>query len=99
IAPRNNADQVIKYLTEGQFAWQSEGSTVWFRNIRIMLFPEDPLYAGLYPSTAAQDFRIMPKARRETGLGFSGNAVHVLSPKHGGLTVTGRKISLIPGPP
>jgi Domain of Unknown Function (DUF1080) len=96
IGPRNNPNQVIKYLTEGQFAWQSEGSRVWFRNIRIMLFPEDPLYASLYPSTASRNFRIMPKARREAILGLSSNGVNVLYTKRGVATVTGRRINLRP---
>lgn len=49
IAPRDNPDAVIKYLTSGLMAWQSEGSNVYFRNLEIKLHPEDPLYATLYP--------------------------------------------------
>jgi hypothetical protein len=51
IAPRAKQDSVIKYLTSGLMAWQSEGSNVYYRNLRIKLFPEDPLYATLYPTS------------------------------------------------
>jgi hypothetical protein len=50
IAPRNDQAAVMKYLTSGQIAWQSEGSNVYFRNLKIKLYPEDPLYATLYPT-------------------------------------------------
>lgn len=51
IAPRTKQDSVIKYLTSGQMAWQSEGSNVYYHDIKVKLFPEDPLYATLYPSS------------------------------------------------
>ena len=31
-------------LDSGKLAWQSEGSGVWYRNIRLKLLPGDPLY-------------------------------------------------------
>jgi hypothetical protein len=51
IAPRAKPDSVIKYLTSGQMAWQSEGSNVYYRNLKVKLYPEDPLYATLYPTS------------------------------------------------
>lgn len=50
IAPRTKQDSVIKYLTSGQMAWQSEGSNVYYHDIKVKLFPADPLYATLYPT-------------------------------------------------
>jgi hypothetical protein len=51
IAPRADQAAVIKYLTSGLMAWQSEGSNVYFRNLEIKLYPEDPLYPTLYPTS------------------------------------------------
>ncbi len=51
IAPRDQPDAVIKYLTSGLMAWQSEGSNVYYRDLKVQLFPEDPLYATLYPAS------------------------------------------------
>jgi hypothetical protein len=50
IAPRTKQDSVIKYLTSGLMAWQSEGSNVYYHDIKVKLLPQDPLYATLYPS-------------------------------------------------
>ena len=60
IAPRANANQVIKYLTEGMLSLQSEGTVVWYRNFKIKLLPQDPLYAALYGSVNLKN-RIQPK--------------------------------------
>lgn len=49
IAPQNNANSIIKRLTKGMLSVQSEGTQVWYRNWRIKLLPEDPLYGSLYP--------------------------------------------------
>ena len=51
IAPRDQPDAVIKYLTSGLMAWQSEGSNVYYRDLKVQLFPEDPLYETLYPTS------------------------------------------------
>jgi hypothetical protein len=61
IAPRAKPDSVIKYLTSGLMAWQSEGSNVYYRNLKVKLFPEDPLYATLYPTAV--------RAERTAGVG------------------------------
>jgi hypothetical protein len=49
IAPLNNSEKVTKFLTEGMLSLQSECVEVWYRNWKIQLFPEDPLYDELYP--------------------------------------------------
>jgi len=41
-------NNVTKLLSSGLIAWQSEGRAVWYRNIEIMLYPQDPLYTPLY---------------------------------------------------
>ncbi len=61
IAPKANANQVIKYLTEGMLSLQSEGTVIWYRNFKIKLLPQDPLYAALYGSVHLKN-RIQPKA-------------------------------------
>lgn len=91
IAPRNNADQVIKYLTSGLFAWQSEGSRVWFRNMKIKLFPGDSLYASLYPTTAIGEHTLMPKAAAKPVLGLEGNVLHIRTGDGKARTLTGRR--------
>ncbi len=48
VAPRNNPNTVEKLLTSGLLAWQSEGTAVWYRNIEIMLYPDDPMYKTTY---------------------------------------------------
>jgi hypothetical protein len=90
IAPRNNASQVQKLLTSGLFAWQSEGSRVWFRNIRIKLFPQDPLYDYLY-ATSTRDASFAP-ARRAKALGLRGNVLAVFTEAHGISNLTGRRV-------
>jgi hypothetical protein len=78
IAPRNNANQVIKYLTEGMLSVQSEGTAVWYRNWRIMLLPQDPLYAGLY-TTWVLDRTLTAKPDSRSRLSFDGKVLSVLS--------------------
>lgn len=51
IAPRAKQDSVIKYLVSGQMGWQSEGSNVYYRNLKIKVFPQDSLYRTLYPTS------------------------------------------------
>src|SRR5690606_9454053 len=73
IAPRTQPEAVIKYLTSGLMAWQSEGSNVLYRDLRIKLFPEDPLYETLYPASlrgpasAGRARRPGPELRFERG--------------------------------
>jgi hypothetical protein len=38
-------------LDSGRIGWQGEGAKVWYRNMEIKLFPEDPLYQTLYPTS------------------------------------------------
>ncbi|MEO7427074.1 MAG: DUF1080 domain-containing protein [Fibrobacteria bacterium] len=94
IAPRDNAGQVMKYLTEGRLGWQSEGSKVWFRNMKIMLFPEDPIFAALYPTTANRDFRILAKPTDKPRFGLEGNVLSLLTGEGRKLTITGRRFHL-----
>jgi hypothetical protein len=67
IAPRAKQDSVIKYLVSGLMAWQSEGSNVYYRDLKIKLFPEDPLYAHFYSTPvrgeAAMRRAVAPRAR------------------------------------
>jgi hypothetical protein len=91
VAPPDNPNQVEKVLKSGLLAWQSEGVPVRYRNIRIKLFKEDPLYASLYPSTAAADYRILPKAAHKPALRMGPGALRVLSGERS-LTVTGRAL-------
>ena len=64
IGPRNNPDSVIKYLTSGQMAWQSEGSNVYYHDIKVKLFPQDPLYAALYPTSVRGGAPAVKRAAR-----------------------------------
>lgn len=97
IAPRNNANQVIKYLTEGMFAVQSEGSQVWFRNWRIKLLPEDPLYKDLYPSSVLRMPRAARKGSEAYRFGFNGATLAILSDGRPVADVAGRRFeALIP---
>jgi hypothetical protein len=91
IGPRGNAKQLIKYLESGLFAWQSEGSKVWFRNMKIMLLPKDPLYGSLYP-TAQFGNRIQPLLKTKNLMDWNG-ITPILKVKNGNtLTVLGRSI-------
>lgn len=98
IAHTNDANNVIKTLTEGMISVQSEGGPVWYRGWRIKLLPEDPLYKSLYPSTAlfngSRPVRRAPEAYR---LGFNGSTLTILSEGREVSDLTGRKIeNLVP---
>ncbi len=95
IAPRANANLVIKYLTEGLLSLQSEGTVVWYRNFRIMLLPQDPLYASLY-TTWVRNYRITPKASVKPILSFDGGVLSVDAGKNGLRSLTGRYLNILP---
>jgi hypothetical protein len=72
VAPRAKPDSVVKYLVSGLMAWQSEGSNVYYRNLKIKLLPQDPLYASLYasalrPKVAGPKPSLKPYLRFERG--------------------------------
>jgi Domain of Unknown Function (DUF1080) len=90
IAARNNASQLVKYLTAGQFAWQSEGSRVWFRNMKIKLLPEDPLYASLYPTTAIGTVAKTLPHRGLPILEWKGNILKIRAKTGKSATLSGR---------
>lgn len=92
IAPKNNANQVVKYLTEGMLSVQSEGTPIWYRNWRIRLLPEDPLYASLYPTRLLEAPRALRKAPEPFRLGFDGKTLTILSGGGAPATLTGRRI-------
>lgn len=64
IAPRGDQASVIKYLTSGLMAWQSEGSNVYYRDLKVMLFPEDPLYEHLYPTSVHGEATVKRRVSR-----------------------------------
>ncbi len=79
IAPLNNSQDVIKYLVEGMLSVQSEGTEVWYRNWKIKLFPEDPLYEELYP-VWIRNRALAPKDQvGRTGLSLQGGVLRLLS--------------------
>lgn len=91
IARTNDADNVVKTLGEGMVSVQSEGGEVWYRNWRIKLLPEDPLYEKVYPTP----IRLQPRRSARLGnktyrLGFDGKTLSILSDGNAGVTVTGR---------
>lgn len=93
IAPRNNANSVIKHLTQGMLSVQSEGTQVWYRNWRIMLLPEDPLYASLYgPPVNLAPRPIAPSRASRWRLGFQDGVLTVLSEGRTISTLTGRRV-------
>jgi hypothetical protein len=69
VAPRANADSVIKYLASGLMGWQSEGSNVYYRDLKIKVFPEDSLYRHLYP-TSLRGATVAPKRAAGTRVIF-----------------------------
>lgn len=94
IAPKNNANSVIKYLTEGMLSIQSEGTQVWYRNWRIKLLPEDPLYASLYSPTPL----IAPRAKQQSHLsrmGLSGTTLRLFSRGNLSVTINGQQVEAI----
>jgi hypothetical protein len=92
MAPRNNANQIIKHLTEGMLSVQSEGTPVWYRNWRIMLLPEDPLYASLYPTTLIKKAPEAERSKTSYRLGFDGSTLSILSEGRPASTLTGRRL-------
>jgi hypothetical protein len=82
---------VQKVLKSGLLAWQSEGVPVRYRNIYIKLFKEDPLYASLYETTSAADYRILPKAAAKPALRMEAGVLSVLRGSRS-LTLTGRAL-------
>lgn len=99
IAPKANANQVIKYLIEGMLSLQSEGTVVWYRNFRIKLLPEDPLYASVYGPVNLRN-RITPKQdSRKTLLVLSGGRMILVSREGVPVSLIGRRFpSLNIGP-
>lgn len=91
IAPKNNANQVVKYLTEGMLSVQSEGTPIWYRNWRIKLLPEDPLYPSLY-ATRLETPNVVRKAPGRYRLGFDGTALSILTQGGPASTLTGRSL-------
>jgi hypothetical protein len=49
---RNDYDNMLSW---GRIGWQSEGTPVHYRNIRIKLMEDDPLYDELYPKVGCMD--------------------------------------------
>lgn len=44
VSPGGTPNNVIKMLSKGLVAWQSEGTAVWYRNLEIQPLPGDSLY-------------------------------------------------------
>jgi hypothetical protein len=96
IAPRNNANSVIKYLTEGMVSVQSEGTQVWYRNWRIKLLPQDPLYASLYETTSLPVLRAIRKSPERHRLGFNGSVMTLLLEGETAANLMGRRLKADP---
>jgi hypothetical protein len=85
-------------LGSGLLAWQSEGVAtgqpvaLMYRNIRIRLYPKDPLYPLLYGPTGIRDFRIQPLGKRPA-LDFHTGTLRVLQNGRA-VTLTGRNLPL-----
>ena len=48
VSPNGTPNNVIRTLESGLISLQAEGGAVWYRNLEIMLYPEDPLYDEVY---------------------------------------------------
>ena len=98
VAPRNNPNQVEKFLKEGLLGWQSEGVPVQYRNIEIKLYPEDPLYATLYP-TGLKSATIQEKRRESPVLDFRDGILRVRPTDLdcGLMNLQGQALQLSPG--
>jgi hypothetical protein len=94
VAPPNDPAKIEKMLKSGLLAWQSEGVPVRYRNIEIKLFPEDPLYKSLYPTTGITDYRILPKQGAKPALGLNRNAILILKGDGHAITLSGRSLPL-----
>lgn len=86
-----------KTLVEGMVSIQSEGGEVWYRNWRIKLLPEDPLYDSLYgpPTNLAKAPQAAREGRRQASpyrLGFDGTTLSILSGGRPVATLTGRRV-------
>jgi len=92
IAPRAKPDSVIKYLASGLMAWQSEGSNVYYRNMKIKLFPEDPLYATLYPTSLQASVARKTRPSARVRLSFDRGFPVVVTPAGARLSVDGKNV-------
>lgn len=95
IATTTDANAVSKHLTEGMVSIQSEGTTVWYRNWKIKLLPEDPLYASLYPGTTLTAPQAARQAPEPPRLGFNGSVLTILSKGRPASTLTGRRLDAV----
>ena len=92
LATTSNANAVSRYLDSGMVSIQSEGTTVWYRNWKIKLLPQDPLYKSLYTTIVfgtPPPVRKSPEAYR---LGFNGSTLTILSQGRPALSLTGRRL-------
>ena len=94
IAQTNNANSVVKFMTEGMLCVQSEGGQVWYRQWRIKLLPEDPLYASLYSTVNLQTLRPMRNTPERYTLGFNGATLTILREGRPVSTLMGRRLNL-----
>lgn len=96
IAPRNNANSIVKRLTEGMLSVQSEGTQVWYRGWRIKLLPEDPLYSSLYGPPVTLAPRSRPESRSQPlRLGFRNGVLSVLSGGIPAADIAGRRFEAV----
>jgi hypothetical protein len=91
VAPRNNPNQIEKLLQNGLLAWQSEGVAVWYRNIEIRLYPQDPLYDSLYRPTGIFNSRRLPRIPSGPRLQFQAGVLRVLQEGRPPATLLGRE--------
>jgi hypothetical protein len=96
IAKSNDANSLVKSLTEGMVTVQSEGGEVWYRGWRIKLLPQDPLYSSLYTPTTLAASRPVRKGPESYRLGFNGATLTILSQGRPALDLAGRRIESIP---
>lgn len=64
VSSGGTSNNVTKYLKSGLIAWQSEGTNVWYREIKIKLLPGDPLYTPTYAGFHARNTIRRPIARK-----------------------------------
>jgi hypothetical protein len=64
VSPGGTATNVTKRLSSGLVALQSEGTAVWYREVKIRLLPGDPLYTATYAEFDARN-TIRPPAPRK----------------------------------
>lgn len=97
IATTTNPNAVSRTLTEGMVSIQSEGTTVWYRNWKIKLLPDDPLYKSLYPTTTFAPVVSSRKGPKPNSLGFNGATLTILSEGQPVSTLNGKRF-LFPNP-